>query len=73
MAQSVRHPALGFGLGHDLMVCEFESCAMLCADSAGPAWNSLSFPLFLPLPCSLSLSLKMNKLKKNNRAGRAPE
>ena len=56
VAQSVKHPTLGFGSGHDLRVCGFEPCAWLCADSAGPAWDSLFLSLSLPLP-PLSLSL----------------
>ena len=37
MAQSVKLPTLGFGLGHDLMVQEFEAHIGLCADSTEPA------------------------------------
>ena len=37
MAQSVERPTLGFGLSHDLVVCEFEPCVGLCMDSAEPA------------------------------------
>ena len=37
VAQSVKHPTLGFGLGHDLMVCEFDPHMRLHADSAEPA------------------------------------
>ena len=55
MAQSVKCPALDFSLGHDLMVCKFEPC-IVCADSAEPVWDSLSFSLSLLLPCFLSLS-----------------
>ena len=36
----------------------------LCADSAEPAWDSLSPSLSAPPPLTLSLSLKINKLKK---------
>ena len=42
MAQTVKHPALDFGSGHDLTVCEFEPHVGLCADSVEPAWDSLS-------------------------------
>ena len=63
MAQSVKHSALHFGSGHDLTVSEFEPSVRLQAGSAEPAWDSVSPPLFLPLPdhvrahvCSLSLS-----------------
>ena len=63
MAQMVKHPTLNFGLDNDLMVCDFKSCALLCADSAEPAWDSLSPSLSAPSPLSLSLSLKINKNK----------
>ena len=69
VAQSVEHLALDFSSGHDLTVCEFEPHIGLCADSAEPAWDSLSLPLSLPLPpliCSVSLS-QINKLKTINR------
>ena len=33
MAQSVKHPTLGFSSGHDLTVHEFKSPTRLCADS----------------------------------------
>ena len=56
MAQSVKHLALGFGLGHDLTVCEFEPCIRLFAGSAEPAWDSLS-----SLSSHPPLSLKINK------------
>ena len=43
MAQSVKHPTLGFGSGPDLWPREFEP-------RLGPAaWDSLSPPLSLPL------------------------
>ena len=47
VAQSVKHLTLDFGSGHDLMVCEFEPCVRLCADSEEPAWDSLSPSLCL--------------------------
>ena len=64
MAQLVRR--LTLGSGHGLMVCEFEPHVGLGAAGVEPAWDSLSLPLSLPLPCSLSFSLylKINKLKK---------
>ena len=66
VAQSVKHPTLGFGLGHDLTVCEFEPHIRLHADSAEPAWDSPSPSLSAPPPhaCThaLFLSLKINKL-----------
>ena len=56
MAQSVKHPTLGFGSGHDLTVCGFKPHVGLHTDSAGPAWDSLSLSLSLSLPLFLSLS-----------------
>ena len=47
MAQSVKCLILDFGSGHDLTVHEFEPRIRLCADSAEPAWDSLSLPLSL--------------------------
>ena len=59
MAQSVELLTLDFGSGHDLTGCELESRIQLCADSAEPAWDSLSPSLFvLPL---LRLSLSLSK------------
>ena len=58
MAQSVKCPTHDFGSDHDLMVCEIEPCVGLYADSAEPAWDSLSSSLSLPLPLVLSLSQK---------------
>ena len=61
MAHSVELLTLNFSSGHDLMVCEFEPCIGLHADSMEPAWDSLSHPLSLPLPCSLVVSVEVNK------------
>ena len=47
VAQSVKHPTLGFGSIRDLTVCEFEPCIGLCADSMESAWDPLSLPLSL--------------------------
>ena len=75
MAQSVEHPTLDFGSGHDLVVSEFKALIGLCAGSAEPAWDILSLPLSLSLPllCALFLSLKINKInlkkKKKNESG----
>ena len=52
VAQSVKRPTLGFGSGHDLAVRGPEPYVGLFADSAEPAWDSLS----LPLPRRHSLS-----------------
>ena len=65
MVQPVKRPTLGVGSGHDLTVREFESLVRLCADSAEPAWDSLSPSVSAPIPLrrslSLSLSLSQNK------------
>ena len=61
MAQSVKCPTLDLGPGHDLTAGEFESHSGLWADSAEPAWNSVSLSL-LPLPTPHRMfSLKINK------------
>ena len=41
---------------NSFMVCEFERCIGLCADSAEPDWDSLSAPPLLPCSCALSPS-----------------
>ena len=63
MVQPVKRPTLGVGSGHDLTVREFESLVRLCADSAEPAWDSLSPSVSAPLQLAscLSLSPKINK------------
>ena len=50
MTQSVKHPALGFGSGHDLTVRDLEPHIRLCADIMEPVWDSLSLSLSLSLP-----------------------
>ena len=56
VAQSVKHPILGFGSNLTISwFCEFKPCIGLCIDSAEPAWDSL-FP-----PLSGPPSLKINK------------
>ena len=37
VAQSVKHPTLDFGSGHDLTVRESKPCVGLCADGTEPA------------------------------------
>ena len=49
VAQLVKGQTPGCGLGHDLMVHEFEPHIELCTNSAEPAWDPL--PLPLPPPC----------------------
>ena len=57
---------LDFSSGHDLTIHEIETHDALCTDSVDPAWDSLSL---CPSPAHvLSLSLKINKLKKKNMA-----
>ena len=57
MAQLVKRLTLDFSLGHDLTVCGFEPHIWLCADSAEPAWDSLSLSLSLSALTLLALSL----------------
>ena len=60
MAQSVKRQTVGFGSGHDLVVCGFEPRAGLCADSS-EAWGLLpvvSPSLSAPPPLALSVSQK---------------
>ena len=57
VARSVKRQTLGFSSGHDLMVHEFESHIGLCTDSLEPAWDSVSFCLYLSPAGVLSLSL----------------
>ena len=65
MAPSVKRPTLDFRSGHDLMVHEFEPHVGLCADTLERAWDSLSLcPSSACFLSSLSLCLKINKLKK---------
>ena len=59
-------PTLDFGSGRALSVHGFEHPppppdVRLCPDSVVPTWSSLSLLLFLPLLCSCSLFLKINK------------
>ena len=63
VAQLVKHLTLDLGSGHDLTAHEFEPHIGLCDGSTEPAWDSLL--LSLPLPCTLSLSLKKKKHLKN--------
>ena len=54
-------PILDFGSGHDLAVREFEPRIGLRADSAEPAWDSLSPSLLAPPLLACSLALKTNE------------
>ena len=55
VAQLVKHQTLDFSSGHDLTVHEFKPHIGLCADTAGPAWDSLSCSLY-PSPSTHTLS-----------------
>ena len=68
VAQSVKHLILDCGSAHDLRVHRFEPCIRLCADTAEPAWDSLSPSLSAPPLLALSLPLKINKLKKKKKS-----
>ena len=63
VARSVKHPALDFGSGHDLMVHEFEPHIRASAVSKELVSNPM--PLLCLLALSLSLSLKNIKKKKH--------
>ena len=61
-AQSVKHPTLDSGSGHDVTVCEIGPHVRLCADSVEPAWI-LSLLLSLPLLPSLFQNKEINIFK----------
>ena len=65
MVQWVKRPTLGFGSGHDLTVREFKPLNRLCAVTAQSLLGILFLSLSAPPALSLSLSLKINNLKKN--------
>ena len=67
MAQPIKRPTLDFGSGHDLMVCEIKPRIGLCADCAGPAWDSLSPSLSDPPLLSLSVSQNKQTNKQTNK------
>ena len=62
MAQSVKHPTIGFGSCHHLMVYEFERRIRLCADSAEPDYVTATaqaagnIPSNREILCSLHIS-----------------
>ena len=63
MVWLIKHLTFDLGSGHDLVVCEFELRMGLCADSVGPAWDSL-YPSLCPFPtsaCMLSLLFSQKK------------
>ena len=57
---------LGFGSGHHLKDRGILPHIGLCADSVEPTWDSLSLPLFLPLPCSHALTRLTHTLSLSN-------
>ena len=61
--------ALDIGSSHDLMVCGIKPCNGICAQSAEPAWKSLSLSVPPPLALlqTLSLKIKLKKKKKRNK------
>ena len=65
MVQSIKHPTLEFGSGHNLRVCGLEPHVELCSDSLEPVWESLSL-LSLPLFHACKYTLSQNKLSKGN-------
>ena len=61
MDQLVKCSTLDFGSGHDLMVCDFEPCLGLSADSTEFFVSlSLSAPSLLTL-CLSQVNFKINK------------
>ena len=64
VAQSVKHPTLDSGSGHDLVVHDFQPHSELCPGSMEPAWDTLSPPSLCPSPArTLSLSLSLSPSK----------
>ena len=56
VAQSVKHPTLDFGSGHDFTIRGFKPHIGLCADTVEPAWDSLSLSPSLSAPPLLTCS-----------------
>ena len=67
VTQSVEHLTLGFGSGHDFVLCEFEPCMGLCTDSTEPTWDSLSPSL--PLCHSPARAHSLSKINKIGAPG----
>ena len=63
MAQSVKRSTLDFGSWHDRMICEFEARFRLYANSAEPAWDSLS-PSLSPSALALHVHGRAHPLSK---------
>ena len=64
MAQLVKHPALDFSSGNDLMVHGIKPHIRLCADSTEHAWDPLFPSLSAPPLLACSLSKLINELLK---------
>ena len=60
VAPSVKQPTLDFGSGRDLTLRGFKLSIGLCADSAEPAWDSVSLSLSAPPRLTLALSKQIN-------------
>ena len=63
VAQSIKHPTLGFSSSQDLTVRGLKPHIGLHADIQGPSWDSLSLSA-LSVPPLLALSKKENTKKK---------
>ena len=74
MTQSVKHPTLGFGLGHGLQVMVSGSRISLCGAPRAQCGVCLGFSLSLTpctpracCVCARSLFLKINRIKKEKK------
>ena len=67
----MEHLPLHLSSGHDLMIHEIKPRVRLCANSTEPVWDSLSLPISLPLPHSISI--KINNLKKYRMVPSSPK
>ena len=59
VAQSVKHPSLGFSSVRDLTVHEFEPHIRLCTESAETAWDFLFYMHLLTLSVSQKINIKI--------------
>ena len=65
VAHLFQHPTLGFGSGHDLVVCGIEPRVRLCVDSVEHARDSLSPSLSAPPSLTHSLSVCLSLKNKH--------
>ena len=63
-AQSVKWLTLDFDSGHDLTVCEFETCVGLYADSVEPASDSSVSLSLCPYPTGVHVLSSLSKICK---------